>query len=122
MTDYFNNYFGAASDSTPANYSNYGGNNIPTIIITNPQTVNQYPVAANNTVMFIDFNAKKFYIKSTNQNGIQNRTREFDFVEKEPPIQNDARNSGVTREEFEAQQKKLEDLTKLLEDLTSPNK
>lgn len=112
--------------------NNWGGGNVQNntpqpmsmsvVTVTDPQTVHSYCVAPNNCVLFIDFNANRFYIKSTNAYGVQNPTRSFQFTEDTPQIQNQQNGGGVSREEFEAQQKKLDDLTKLLEDLTSPNK
>ena len=124
MANYFadnnimqNNQMYGGQQSRPANNQGY----IPAIPITDQQTVRMYPVAANNSVILIDFNAGKFFIKSTNEYGVQNPIREFDFTEKVMQIQNQ-QNGGVSREEFEAQQKKLDDLMKLLEDLTAPSK
>ena len=43
---------------------------------------NLYPVGAGNTVILIDFTEGKFWIKSTNVNGIPQKLRGFSFVEE----------------------------------------
>jgi len=57
-----------------------------------------YPVAAGNTILLIDFNAGKFWLKS-NENGIPSPLRTFSFKEELPKIQNGG--NQVTREEFD---------------------
>lgn len=95
--------------------------------INDPQSVEWYPVPPNNTVFLMDFNANKFYIKSKNEMGILAPLRIFDFKEiiQQIPQQSQqmaASTNTVTREEFEAQSKTLNELKQMLEDLTSPNK
>lgn len=41
-----------------------------------------YPVAAGNTVLLIDFDAKKFWLKSTDTNGMPSRFATFNFTEE----------------------------------------
>ena len=70
-----------------------------TVAVQGEAGANAYPVASGNTVMLIDFESGKFWIKS-NMNGIPQRLRTFTFNEE---IQNEPKESGsVTREEFDA--------------------
>lgn len=41
-----------------------------------------YPVAAGNTVLLIDFDSKKFWLKSTDFNGMPSRFATFNFTEE----------------------------------------
>ena len=118
-----NDYLGVNNNGWGGGVQTQRATNMMSVVpITDAQTVRSYPVAANNTVFFIDFNNNRFYIKSTNEYGIQNPTRSFTFTEEIQQIQNQTNSSGVSREEFEAQQRKLDDMIKLLEDLTAPSK
>ena len=63
-------------------------------------TANAYPVASGNTVILIDFESGKFWLKS-NANGIPQRLRAFSFTEdiKDAPT---PANNGISRAEFDA--------------------
>lgn len=89
-------------------------------VVTGMESVMRYPVAPNNTVFLVDFSAGKFWIKEVYDNGIPKPTREFDFKEciKQDQI---PQPGAVTRAEFEQQQHKLDELMKMLEDLTAPS-
>lgn len=65
-------------------------------------TANAYPVASGNTVILMDFELGKFWLKS-NVNGIPQRLRPFSFKEElsNQPQQTVVPTSGVSRDEFE---------------------
>lgn len=122
------NYFGNNMNQSQNGMGNvsYGMNNgmpmqqqpaLSVVMITDQQSVDWYPVATNNTVFLIDFNNNKFYIKSKNEMGIQQPIRAFSFNEivQQMPQQVATNQQMVSREEFE-------ELKKMLEDLTAPNK
>lgn len=72
-------------------------NAIMTVPVQGESGANMYPVAMGNTVLLIDFNAGKFWLKS-NEGGIPSPLRTFNFKEEIPKIQNDS--NSVSREEF----------------------
>lgn len=82
------------------------------VIITEDQDVDYYPVQAGTTVMLINFNKQKFYLKSRGNNGVPSPIRVFPFKEETPAPQN--QNGGVSREEFNALSSKLDKLLKEL--------
>ena len=97
------------------------GNQIPqqsygsfmTVLVQGEAGANAYPVASGNTVMLMDFESGKFWLKS-NVNGIPQRLRSFSFSEE---IQGQTQNqqiSAVSREEFN---KLADSVNKLLEEL-----
>lgn len=84
-----------------------------TIPVQGEAGANLYPVASGNTVMLIDFDLNKFWIKS-NVNGIPQRLRSFSFSEE---IQGQTQNqqiSAVSREEFD---KLADSVSKLIAEL-----
>ena len=72
-----------------------------TIPVQGEAGANLYPVASGNTVMLIDFDLNKFWIKS-NVNGVPQRLRAFHFKEEvnEQPQQQAQNIDFVSREEF----------------------
>lgn len=58
-----------------------------------------YPVAAGNTVLLIDFDAKKFWLKSTDFNGMPSRFATFNFTEEIQQRGGDTSNF-ISRTEF----------------------
>lgn len=72
-----------------------------------------YPVAAGNTVLLIDFNLKKFWLKATDINGLPAKFAAFDFTEVKPTVQSDTGNF-VSRNEFEELKKSIEQLGALI--------
>ena len=78
-------------------YNQQMNNQIITIPVQGENVVNTYPVAIGATVIFIDFNAGKFWIKS-NESGIPSQPRRFNFTEETPQIQNGG--NLVSRDEF----------------------
>lgn len=91
------------------NTSNGGLTGFWTATVNGVEGAEAYPVAAGSTVLLIDFNSKKFWLKSTDASGFPQPLRSFDFVEK---IQNGVEKADyVTRKEFEELKQLLEDLT-----------
>lgn len=75
--------------------------------IDNPSQVDNYPVAANNTVLLIDFTHKVFYLKSTNVNGVPMPIQIADWDYRPQPQQtaqvspNQNDGNAVSRQEFD---------------------
>lgn len=106
MAQYNNNY------SYPNYFGNYNyGNQMPTFNSTSQLTlVNvkgeegamNYPVAAGNTVLLMDFDSNQFWLKSTAQNGSPMPMRYFSFVENTPKVETPDTNSQfVTKKELD---------------------
>lgn len=99
----------------------------PVVPQYNQQTVNQqnngivwvqglegakaYPVGAGNNVLLMDSEASVFYIKSTDQSGMPQPLRVFDYSERSTQPANNG--DYVTKEEFE---KKIAEIMKEKED------
>lgn len=98
-------------------------NSFYTVLVNGETGANAYPVASGNTVLLMDFEANKFWLKSTNVNGIPQQLRSFSFKEEiqEPQITN----QSVSRDEFNALSQNVASLTnsinKLLKDLGGDN-
>ena len=91
-----------------------------TIFVNTEEEVVNYPVAAGLTVLLISFNLKKFWLKSTNTNGVPQPLRVFPFTEEvQANTITNNQNDGVTREEFRALSEKLD---RLLQDLGGGSK
>lgn len=100
----------------PQQQSQQPSSNLMTIFVNSEEEVLNYPVAAGLTVLLLSFNLQKFWLKSTNTNGVPQPLRVFPFTEE---IQQSAQitnnqNDLVTRDEFKALNEKLE---KLINDL-----
>lgn len=79
-----------------------------TVLVQGEEAVNRYPVGIGNTVLLLDFNSGKFWIK-TNPNGFPQPPRSFEFKETTPQqIQNEG--NGVSRDEFNSLSAKLDKL------------
>lgn len=106
-----------ANNQNTMNYANqipqqnYGS--FMTVLVQGEAGANAYPVASGNTVMLLDYDSGKFWIKS-NVNGIPQRLRTFRFVEESPEQPQAQPNTPqtVTREEFG----KLSDSVNVLSD------
>lgn len=88
-----------------------GNSSLMTVLVSSEDEVNNYPVAAGMTVMLMDFSHKRFWLKSTAMNGVPQAPRVFSMEEITPQplkIQNDQ--NGVTREEFDTLNAKLDKL------------
>ena len=80
-----------------------------TVLIQDDSIVDRYPVGIGNTVLLLNFNSGKFWIK-TNPNGFPQPPRSFTFNETTPTnIQNG--NGGVSREEFNSLSQSVGNLT-----------
>jgi hypothetical protein len=101
------------SMANPTMFSNmnpmYGGQqnmqntgSFMTVLVQGEAGANAYPVASGNTVMLMDFESNKFWLKS-NVNGIPQRLRSFSFMEEvqEQPKQQTQTVQSVSREEFD---------------------
>lgn len=100
----------------PQQQSQQPSSNLMTIFVNSEEEVMNYPVAAGLTVLLLSFNLQKFWLKSTNTNGVPQPLRVFPFTEEiqqSAPIANN-QNDLVTRDEFKALNEKLE---KLINDL-----
>lgn len=99
-------------------------NSIMAVFVQGEAGATNYLVRSGTTVMPIDFQAGKFWLKS-NTGGIPQRMRHFVFKEifpeQEQPNQSEKGNASVTREEFDSLSKNVSaianNLQKLLADL-----
>lgn len=57
-------------------------NSVMVVTVQGEAGARVYPVAAGNTVLLIDFDAKKFWLKSTDLNGMPSRFVAFNFTEE----------------------------------------
>lgn len=103
------NYFGGGY---PPQQQYQQNNNVIVVTVQGEQGASMYPVAAGNTVLLIDFNLKKFWLKATDINGLPARFDAYDFKEVVKPTQD---NNLVPRNEFDAVKQQLEYLTNLIE-------
>ena len=96
MTNFFSGY------PQPQQYQQYQhqNNNVIVVPVQGEQGASMYPVAAGNTVLLMDFNLKKFWIKATDINGLPAKFAAFDFKEEVKPIVQDTGNF-VSRNEFD---------------------
>lgn len=107
------NYFGGGY---PPQQQYQQNNNVIVVTVQGEQGASMYPVAAGNTVLLIDFNLKKFWIKATDINGLPSKFAAFTFKEEVKP-QADTGNF-VSRNEFEEFGKQTAtQLSKILETL-----
>lgn len=94
------NYFGGYPQ--PQQYQQYQqpNNNVIVVPVQGESGASMYPVAAGNTVLLMDFNLKKFWIKATDINGLPAKFAAFDFKEEvKPPPQ--GIDNFVSRNEFD---------------------
>lgn len=108
-----NTNFGWSLPSPPQNST---GSFMAVIVNGGEASVNAYPVAAGTTVILIDFNVKKFWIKSTDVNSMPQPVRTFNFDEvfSTVPVTTPATpdtSEFVTKSEFAEIRKMLEELT-----------
>lgn len=95
------NYFGGYPQ--PQQYQQYQqqpNNNVIVVPVQGESGASMYPVAAGNTVLLMDFNTKRFWIKATDINGLPSKFAAFDFTEVIRPLpQNE--NNFISRNEFD---------------------
>ena len=116
---YGNTTNGISNTNTNQNQLMYG-NQLPqqnfgsfmTVLVQGEAGANAYPVASGNTVMLMDFDSGKFWLKS-NVNGIPQRLRPFSFKEELPeqPQQVTQQIANVSRDEFEKLSKSVSSLS-----------
>lgn len=109
------NYFGGYSP--PQQFMQYQqpqqNNNVMVVTVQGEAGARIYPVAAGNTVFLVDFDAHKFWLKSTDLNGMPSRFATFNFTEEiVQPNQGDV----VTRNEFNDLKKTIDNQFKQLID------
>lgn len=97
------NFFGGYPQ--PQQYQQYPSyqqttNNVIVVPVQGESGASIYPVAAGNTVLLMDFNLKKFWIKATDINGLPSKFAAFDFKEEVKPIPQGADNF-ISRNEFD---------------------
>ena len=89
-------------------------NSVIVVPVQGESGASMYPVAAGNTVLLMDFNLKRFWIKATDINGLPSRFAAFDFSEVvKPPVQNGT-TDFVSRSEFEELKQAIEKLNDLI--------
>lgn len=94
------------------------------VMIHDNSVVNNYPVAPNTTVMFVNFNAREFLLKTVDNFGRQYPISTYSFTIKEEPkqeIQNDSKRVDDLDRRIEELSKSVKDMYKMLEDLTAPS-
>lgn len=97
------NFFGGYPQ--PQQYQQYPSyqqtnNNVIVVPVQGESGASIYPVAAGNTVLLMDFNLKKFWIKATDINGLPAKFAAFDFKEEVKPIPQ-GNGNFVSRNEFD---------------------
>lgn len=115
--------YGSTLYSTPINNNPaYGmqmqnnANSVITVPVTNDTEVQNYLVGAGNTVIFVDFDHGKLWIKSTASNGVPMQLRKFKLSEEiqEPPavVAPSPTEQYATKADFDELKKMIEDLLK----------
>lgn len=92
-------------------------NELMLIIVKDDNAVQNYPVASGNTVMLMNYDSNKFWIKSMT-NGISPTITEYEFKPTNE-IQNPKNQEVVSREEFNNLSDNVSKLQKIIEDLNS---
>lgn len=102
----FNNY-----GTQPNNYGalnsnnvnqNFGNGTYITVMVKGEDGARNYPVAAGNTVLLMDFDSNQFWLKSTAPNGVLQPLRNFSFIENTPKVEaNQDTSSFVTKKELD---------------------
>lgn len=111
------NFFGGYSP--PQSFVPYQppptNNSVSVVTVQGEAGARVYPVAAGNTVLLIDFDAKKFWLKSTDSNGMPSRFATFNFSE-EIKSNGDA-GQFISRNEFESLKQSIDAQFKQLADI-----
>lgn len=106
------NYFGGGY---PPQQQYQQNNNVIVVTVQGEQGASMYPVAAGNTVLLIDFNIKKFWIKATDINGLPSKFAAFTFKED---VKTQGTNNFVPRNEFDEWKQSMDaQLQKILENV-----
>ena len=103
----FGNNYGYGSNAWNSPYGTtmpvQAATSIMCVIVHSEDEVQRYMVAPNTTVLLICFELKKFWLKGTDQNGVQAPLRVFDYEEKTSPVQT----PGSEMDEIKAELKRL---------------
>jgi hypothetical protein len=103
-------YAPAYNPPTYANQQQFS--NILVVPVQSKDGANSYPVAAGATVLLLDYDHRKFWLK-TNNNGVSMTMTEHTFVsENDVSSAEKSKEDYVTRKEFMELKTMLEDLTK----------
>lgn len=105
------NYFGGYN---PPQQYQQPSNNVIVVTVQGEQGASMYPVAAGNTVLLIDFNLKRFWLKATDINGLPARFAAFDFTEVVKPTTQGDTGNFVSRSEFDELKKAIDQLGVLI--------
>ena len=92
-------------------------NELMLIIVKDDNAVQNYPVASGNTVMLMNYDTQKFWIKSMT-NGISPTITEYEFKPTNE-IQNPKNQEVVSREEFNNLSDNVSKLQKIIDDLNN---
>lgn len=92
-------------------------NELMLIIVKDDNAVQNYPVASGNTVMLMNYDSHKFWIKSMT-NGISPTITEYEFKPTNE-IQNPKNQEAVSREEFNNLSDNVSKLQKIIDDLNN---
>lgn len=87
-------------------------NEIPAIMVDNDAAVENYPVGMGNTVILMDYKRQKFWIKTSDGVTPKITEHEFKITSGDNPSA-----TSVSREEFDALSKNVEELKKFMDDL-----
>lgn len=113
-----NNYFGGYSP--PQQFfqqfqqPQQQNNSVSVVTVQGEAGARIYPVAAGNTVLLIDFDSKKFWLKSTDLNGMPSRFATFNFTEEIK--QADNTDNFISRNEFNELKQSIDNQFKNLSD------
>ena len=113
------NYFGGYPQPQQFQQYQQPNNNVIVVPVQGESGASMYPVAAGNTVLLMDFNTKRFWIKATDINGLPSKFAAFDFREVVRPLpQNE--NNFISRTEFDEWKQGTDaQLKKILESVNS---
>lgn len=103
-------YMGTPINDQPWNQQANQFGSFITVMVSGEAGAAAYPVAAGNTVLLIDFDSGKFWLKSTDGNRIPQPLRKFKFEEEVPQPTQIQNGAAVTREEFQQLSDKLDKL------------
>lgn len=105
MPNYFGGYSPPQQQFMPYQQPQQNNNSVTVVTVQGESGARIYPVAAGNTVFLVDFDAHKFWLKSTDLNGMPSRFAAFNFTEEvTPQVQGDI----VTRNEFNDLKKSID--------------
>ena len=114
-----NNYFGGYSPPQQQFFQQFQqpqqqNNSVSVVTVQGEAGARIYPVAAGNTVLLIDFDSKKFWLKSTDLNGMPSRFAAFNFTEEIK--QADNTDNFISRNEFNELKQSIDNQFKNLSD------